>query len=122
MCRFRTPEGSLELTRSLFDGEWGEVMPAASPVALDEDGEPVGAILTVRRLARDGAPDCPFVLNVVTEPSWRRRGVASGLLVAAARELLAAGESKVQLSVDAVNEGAVALYRGLGFEDVTGRE
>lgn len=61
------------------------------------------------RLAR--GPEC-YVLNVFTEPAWRRQGVAERLM----RELLqwAAGLGIERLSLHASNEGR-AVYEKLGF-------
>jgi [ribosomal protein S18]-alanine N-acetyltransferase len=58
--------------------------------------------------------------NVVTEPGFRRRGVARTLLEGALSRGLEEGLKRAFLEVRAGNEGAIALYRSFGFE-TTGR-
>lgn len=114
-----TPEALRAETLASFDGTWGEVMPEASPVALGDAGEPVGAVLTVRRIVHPQAPDHPYVIGVLTDAAWQRRGIASALLGIAARAVLAEGETRLGLTVDADSVGAVRLYQGLGFVEVS---
>jgi ribosomal protein S18 acetylase RimI-like enzyme len=118
---YDSPAAHLDLTRSAFDGEWGEVWHDASPVALSEDGERVGTVLVLRSLDRPGAPDGAYVLNCMVEPAWKRRGIAEGLMIASACVIANAAEQRIALSVDAQNEGAIALYRKLGFEELAQR-
>ncbi|WP_062529145.1 GNAT family N-acetyltransferase [Demequina rhizosphaerae] len=109
----------VELTQGMFKNEAGEFMPVASPVAVTDDGYIAGAVTVVHRLTlKDDAPDCPYVLDCLTLPDHRRKGVASGLLAASARALKAVGETDLALTCDADNEGALALYEKLGFEEI----
>jgi ribosomal-protein-alanine acetyltransferase len=58
------------------------------------------------------------ILNLAVLPEDRRRGLARQLLTA---ELAALGESRVAevyLEVRQSNDGAIALYRGFGFQSV----
>ncbi len=114
-----TREAMWAETLASFDGTWGEVIPEASPVALGDQGEPVGAVLTVRRIVHPEAPDWPYVIGVLTDAAWQRRGIASALLGIAARAVLAGGDARMGLTVDADSEGAVRLYTGLGFVEVS---
>lgn len=114
-----TREALWRETLASFDGTWGEVMREASPVALGDAGERVGAVLTVRRIVHPEAPDYPYVIGVLTDAAWQRRGIASALLGIAARAVVAEGETRMGLTVDADSEGAVRLYEGLGFVEVS---
>ena len=55
------------------------------------------------------------ILDLATEPSWRRKGIARMLVLAAIREGDAVGASRVFLEVRASNQAALLLYEGLGF-------
>jgi ribosomal-protein-alanine N-acetyltransferase len=75
-------------------------------------GEPAGFILC--RVAADEAE----VLTLAVKPAIRRRGVAGALLDQATVVALAAGARALFLEVATDNPGAVALYRGRGFDQV----
>jgi len=55
------------------------------------------------------------ILDLATEPYWRRKGIARMLVLAAIREGDAAGASRAFLEVRASNQAALLLYEGLGF-------
>ena len=55
------------------------------------------------------------ILDLATEPSWRRKGIARMLVLAAIREGDAVGASRAFLEVRASNQAALLLYEGLGF-------
>lgn len=116
---FESQEAVFRHHQEIFLGEWGAFMPIASPVALTEDGYIAGAVATVLRVSREGAPDCPAVLTCLTLPDHRRRGVAAGLLAVAARGAKAVGERRLALAVDEPNEAARALCARLGFVEVS---
>jgi predicted GNAT family acetyltransferase len=61
-------------------------------------------------------PEGWLVQGVYTWPRARRRGYASAGTAALCREAFACGAEHVQLSVVDGNEGARALYEGLGFK------
>jgi ribosomal protein S18 acetylase RimI-like enzyme len=87
---------------------------------LDEDANrPVGSALGVidpfeRTLAH--------LYALWVEPSARRHGVASALINAILEWARDQGAKAVELSVTIGNDGAVALYEGLGFRDTGERE
>jgi ribosomal protein S18 acetylase RimI-like enzyme len=56
--------------------------------------------------------------TIARAPAYRGRGVGERLVGEALRVLLIAGPRDVELSVEADNERALALYRGFGFETV----
>lgn len=53
--------------------------------------------------------------GVFVHPEWRRHGIGGALLDAAFADARAGGVLQVQLSVNAENERALALYRARGF-------
>lgn len=115
--RAHSPAAAVAEMRSAFDGTWGVLWPAASPSAWT-GSQPVAVVQTVRRPARElmpGAPDCPWIIEVFTDPRHRRAGLARGLLAAACGVMQAHGEERAGLTVDTANTAAVALYRSLGF-------
>jgi mycothiol synthase len=81
--------------------------PDASFVALVQ-GQPIGFIVC----ARD------WITQVGVCPSWRRRGVASGLVNAALAGFRSAGARTVLLDVNTNNPAAMALYERLGFQRI----
>ncbi len=99
-----------------FGGAWGALWPRASPAAW-RGGQLAGAVQAVRRPSWEGAPDCPWLIDVFTDPSHRRAGIARSLIGAACRVMSAAGEPRVGLTVDEANVAAVTLYKSLGFAE-----
>lgn len=72
--------------------------------------EPVGTIQGIRDRAGLGA-----VQNLGIVPEHRGQGLGTSLLFAAMAGFRAAGIDRVYLEVTARNEGAIRLYRRLGF-------
>lgn len=92
--------------------------PDLHRVAVAAEGTVVGYLL-VRAYPQDwelkGVRDA-WVSSIGTLRSWRGRGVASTLLVAAMRAMRDAGFSHASLGVDTENPtGAPSLYAGHGF-------
>lgn len=54
-------------------------------------------------------------MAVEVDPARRRRGLATAVMTALARQALSEGASAAWLQVEADNEGAAALYDALGF-------
>lgn len=54
-------------------------------------------------------------MAVEVDPAHRRRGLASAVMTALARKALEEGASAAWLQVETDNEGARALYEGMGF-------
>ncbi len=115
--RAQTFDDAATEMRSAFDGTWGVLWPEASPSAWTGD-ELVAVVQAVRRPSEElmpDAPDCPWLIEVFTDPRHRRTGFARGLMAAACEVMEAAGEGRVGLTVDDNNIPAVALYKSLGF-------
>ncbi len=60
--------------------------------------------------------------RLVVAPAYRRGGVGRALVVAGLRAVRHRGARSVLLEVDFFNEPAIALYQGLGFEQLGARE
>jgi ribosomal protein S18 acetylase RimI-like enzyme len=112
--------------RATYEGEYGELWPAASlvalvsadPVGADVVGaDVVGAVQVVRRAPWPDTPDCPFVIELFTDRAHRRRGLARALVRGA---MAVVGPGNLALRVRADNEPALALYRDLGFVEWSG--
>jgi ribosomal protein S18 acetylase RimI-like enzyme len=113
-----TLDGAVAEMRSAFGGEWGALWPDAS-LAARVGGAVAGAVQTVRRPSWPGAPDCPWLIDVFTDPRHRRAGLARALMVQACRVIAAAGERYVGLTADDQNTAALTLYQSLGFKETS---
>lgn len=61
------------------------------------------------------------LLSIGVDPTRRRTGLGRALLAEAARQLKASGAEMMFLDVAADNAPALALYRALGFQDMSRR-
>lgn len=75
---------------------------------------PQPAALVVARAVVDEAE----ILTIGTLPSVRRKGLARGLIRAAAAEAATRGAVRLFLEVAVDNPAGVALYHALGFQEV----
>lgn len=75
-----------------------------------ERSEYCGTIQGIRDRTGMGA-----VQNLGIAPGHRNRGLGTGLMYRAFQGFFRAGLTRVHLEVTADNEGAIRLYRGLGF-------
>ncbi|MFQ4149059.1 GNAT family N-acetyltransferase [Arthrobacter sp. LAPM80] len=96
-------------------GKYGNFLPEASHVALDENGKIVAAVLVVERAIGDDTPDTPFIIELITDRDHRRRGLAEDLVLATLDTLFNEGQKDVALRVEATNSAALALYLSLDF-------
>ncbi len=104
-------EGCQRLMReiSLKDG----FLPEATWLAVSTEGgdmEPCGTIQGIRATPKYGA-----IQNVGIVPAHRGRGLGTALIYAALAGFQQIGLSRVYLEVTAQNDGAVRLYKRLGF-------
>jgi ribosomal protein S18 acetylase RimI-like enzyme len=68
-----------------------------------------------------GEEPLPTIVNLVTSPEYRRRGVASSILKSASRFVRHEWEcDAIALYVEEKNEGAVRMYERFGFEKAPG--
>jgi len=61
------------------------------------------------------------LLSIGVDPALRRSGLGRDILSQAARDLMASGATMMFLDVAADNHAALALYRALGFQDISRR-
>jgi mycothiol synthase len=110
-----TPRSDESWTTML--AEYGQ-RPDLSFVAVAADGEVIGATLNFHVPEDEevtGRLDGWIGMLGVLRP-WRKRGVASALIVASLRAFAEAGLTHAMLGVDSANpSGAYSLYTGLGF-------
>lgn len=99
-----------------FAGKYGPYMPLASPVALNGQGEIIAAIMVVERSVQKDTPEAPFIIELFTDRSHRRQGLAEELVIACMDRLFHAGYHEVALRVDSENSAAMALYLSLDFQ------
>jgi ribosomal protein S18 acetylase RimI-like enzyme len=116
---FRDHWGSTETTAESWDHfmESASFRPAYSFLAVS-GGEAVGAILCHEYEVGPQATGPELYVSIVgTKKAYRKRGIASALLVKALRSANSAGFMAASLEVDADSPtGAFGLYENLGFK------
>ena len=115
-----TAEALLETSEELrltFDGAFGPTTEDSFVGAWD-GGTLVGAILVVRESPWDDAPDGPFVVDLVVDPEYRRRGIATALIAEVASRCKDWDFDSLALRIDGRHSGAAELYDDLGFEEI----
>ena len=93
-------------------GACGRYLPTASFALRNGEGQPVAAILMTHIGERTA-----HLAQVVVDPRWRGRALASRLILESDRVLAGSGYRRVTLLVADGNQGARRLYRALGFRD-----
>lgn len=89
----------------------------------EEGDKALGYAVVLTRSVEDGtgdeiAYDYAHVVDLVVLKEARRRGIGRLLLADCERRARAAGRDDLRITVLARNEGAHALYRALGFDDL----
>jgi ribosomal protein S18 acetylase RimI-like enzyme len=102
-----TPDGCRMLMTEI-SRKWG-FLPGATWLLIGAAG-PCGTVQGVRERSGLGA-----IQNLGILPSWRNRGLGRGLLLYALHGFWAAALGRALLEVTAQNDGAIRLYRRLGF-------
>jgi len=105
-----------EEMRRTFAGEYGPLVTGLSPV-VTAMGEIVSTVLTVAQAPWPDTPGGLFLIEVITHPHCRRRGLARAGLQWVASRAQAQGFGTLALRVEARNSAALALYRAYGFRD-----
>jgi ribosomal-protein-alanine N-acetyltransferase len=89
----------------------------ATPGTLALMDEDAGGFILVRAAAGESE-----VLTLGVKPAARRRGLARSLVLKGAEAAADAGAAVMFLEVNATNNAAIALYKGLGFAEVGRRK
>jgi ribosomal protein S18 acetylase RimI-like enzyme len=89
----------------------------------EENGAAIGYAVILTRSVEGGTGDevpydYAYVVDLVVARGARRRGIGRMLLADCERRARAAGRDDLRITVLARNEGAHALYRDLGFDDL----
>jgi ribosomal protein S18 acetylase RimI-like enzyme len=105
-----------------FDGKYGPLLTAASPVAVGPGGALVGAVMVVSQAPWPDVPAGPFIIEAFVDRASRRQGVARALITESIAWLGNAGYSSVALRVADDNTAAADLYEQLGFTDWDGAD
>jgi predicted GNAT family acetyltransferase len=101
-----------ELTKT-FAGAHGLYLPQHSYV-VERGSTLVSASLVTRR---EGLPLLAFAM---TAPDWKRKGLARATIGNTMQDLFEAGETRLELVVNAKNLSAYDLYISLGFKRTVG--
>jgi ribosomal protein S18 acetylase RimI-like enzyme len=104
---------SLEMEQ-VFGGMFGKLDWEASPVALYSN-KIIASVQTVEQAPWDLTPSGPFIIQAMVHPDHSRLGLAEILIRNTFAILSRNGYKTVALRVISDNQGAVALYRKLGF-------
>lgn len=122
----RAGQDAAEALAALHGGSFPDGWSAASIARLI--GGPGGFALIASEAGRDTGfailqhvPPEAELLSIGVDPNARRSGLGRALLAQAAKDLIAAGGSVMFLDVAADNTPALALYRSLGFQDISRR-
>jgi mycothiol synthase len=83
--------------------------------AADPDTAPIGWAWAEHEIVEGTTERRGFVSFVGVLPAWRGRGLGRELLLWAIAHVRDAGARTIELSVEAANEKALALYRATGF-------
>lgn len=103
--------------RMCFDGAFGP-MRDDSFIGAWWDGTLVGAVLCVTEAPWDDAPDGPCVLDLMVDPEYRRRGIATALVAELSRRADSWGSKGLVLRIDNRHAAAARLYEILGFTEL----
>ncbi len=101
--------------RMSFDGAFGRPRDD-SFIGAWMEGELVGAVLCVTDAALDDAPVGPFIIDLMVDPRYRRRGIATALVLELTRRAREWGYDQISLDLDLhATPGAAHLYELVGF-------
>jgi ribosomal protein S18 acetylase RimI-like enzyme len=110
---FSSPEGARTLLSSIVQGRHGTFLPGLSAVC-EKDGQVAGFLLS--SLLTDGSV---LVLDIAVRKAYRRAGAGSRMLEHLIGRCAAAGKRRIVLAVTASNTAAIALYKKMGFREVS---
>jgi [ribosomal protein S18]-alanine N-acetyltransferase len=97
-------------SRSMFAGELSKASSVCLGAFDEETGELIGYLIVSRYV------DAWHVMNIAVDPSSRRAGVATALLVRLFELTTSDGRRGYTLEVRVSNKGAINLYEQVGFQ------
>lgn len=113
-----TIEEALAEMDATYAGEYGDLISAASVVALCDE-QAVGSIQVVHRSLWDPELDCPFIIELFVRPEVREQGIGRTLLATAAAACQRLGETQIALRTSddgGTSPAAYHLYRTAGMQ------
>lgn len=110
-----TEECARDIIQGVFDGKYGPFLPEASPVIVDDGGRVVAAALVLERREGEDLPRSPYLFELFTAASHRRRGLAEQLVREVLTNLHQQGHERLSLRIAEDNSAALALYLTLDF-------
>jgi len=90
--------------------------PNALIVAESEQGERAGLVWVMRTRDENSGTDRAFVLDIHVDEPFRGQGLGAGLMERAEEWGREKGLSSIGLAVSEGNDGAIRLYRRLGYD------
>lgn len=108
-------EDAQKIIQGVFDGEYGPLLLEASPVIEDDDGQVIAAAIVLEQRKGEDLPEVPYLFELFTASSHRRRGLAEQLVREAMTKLYHQGYEEVTLRIAEDNSAALALYLTLDF-------
>ena len=110
-----TPEKAESLIQDAFNDAYGPFLAEQSQLIEDEDGNPVAAAMVLSRRDDPQLPDAPYLFELFTASSHRRRGLAEQLVRQVMASLHENGYEEVCVRIPEDNAAALALYLTLDF-------
>jgi ribosomal protein S18 acetylase RimI-like enzyme len=109
------------LLAQAYDNGGGSVpafLPWWAKLSADSEYDPALCFTAYASGTLVGTAQCwtsAYVKDLAVHPSWRRRGVATALLLHSFHVFAQRGASQVDLKVETGNGGAMTFYKSLGF-------
>jgi ribosomal protein S18 acetylase RimI-like enzyme len=111
--QYRSVHGSLRFLNNIVRyAGCGAFSAHVSHIIMDRTSREMAAMVLASRVS----PQSGHITQICVHPDFRRRGLARMLLTLAASCFLRQGVSEISLTVTEANTGAIALYRGEGYE------
>ncbi|MDN5632039.1 GNAT family N-acetyltransferase [Glutamicibacter protophormiae] len=110
-----TAEDAERMIRGAFQGDFGPFLSRESQLIEDENGTPVAAAVVLERRKDRTLPEVPYLFELFTASSHRRRGYAEQLVRQVMASLHESGYEEVCVRIPEDNAAALALYLTLDF-------
>ncbi|MDO4919763.1 GNAT family N-acetyltransferase [Kocuria sp.] len=103
------------MVQDALEGAFGPFLAEQSRLVEDENGNPVAAAMVLERRTDSHLPDAPYLFELFTASSHRRRGLAEQLVRSVMASLHENGYEEVCVRIPEDNAAALALYLTLDF-------